>query len=212
MRSKYGMVTKLFSVQRYDPRQVSESLVWCAKPHKEFSRPLKVRHFDRDLWTFILPGNPILKETIWSVPKIVFYAPNCVTWVDRENFLWGSTHQTKLSSTCLGPYLCAGKSFVTIPYLERILSHQTCKHSDFWIFMPLDNPVLKFEKAPKCVKNDGFEMKFSIEMSLKIFLCIQYHQYGYVKHCSSPGLYARKNIRPIGHSKLKILMKTLTPS
>ena len=38
MRSKHGMVTKLFSAQRYDPRQVSESLVWCAEPHKKFSR------------------------------------------------------------------------------------------------------------------------------------------------------------------------------
>ena len=38
MRSKYGMVTKLFSAQRYDPRQVFESLVWCAEPHKKFSR------------------------------------------------------------------------------------------------------------------------------------------------------------------------------
>ena len=53
-------------------------------------------------------------------------------------------------------------------------------------------------------------MKISIAMSLKIFLCIQYHQYGYVKHCLSPCLYARKKIRSIGHSNQKILMKTLT--
>ena len=38
MRYKYGMVTKRFSVQRYDPRQVSQNLVWCAEPHKKFSR------------------------------------------------------------------------------------------------------------------------------------------------------------------------------
>ena len=38
MRSKYGMVTKLFFAQRYDPRQELESLVWCAKPHRKFSR------------------------------------------------------------------------------------------------------------------------------------------------------------------------------
>ena len=38
MRSKYGMVTKLFSAQRYDPRQLSQNLVWCAEPHKKFSR------------------------------------------------------------------------------------------------------------------------------------------------------------------------------
>ena len=38
MRSKYGMVTKLFSAQRYDPRQVSQNLVRCAEPHKKFSR------------------------------------------------------------------------------------------------------------------------------------------------------------------------------
>ena len=55
-------------------------------------------------------------------------------------------------------------------------------------------------------------MKFSIEMPLKIFLCIQYHQYGYVKHCLTPGLYAREKIRAIGHTNQKILMKTLTPS
>ena len=38
MRSRYGMVTKPFSAQRYDPRQVSQNLVWCAEPHKKFSR------------------------------------------------------------------------------------------------------------------------------------------------------------------------------
>ena len=38
MRSKHGMVTKLFSAQRYDPRQVSQNFVWCAEPHKKFSR------------------------------------------------------------------------------------------------------------------------------------------------------------------------------
>ena len=144
--------------------------------------------------------------------KLCFTHPTVWLWVGRENFLCGSAHHTKLSYTCLGSYLCAKKSFVTIPCLERILSYQTCKHSDFWISIPLGSPVLKSEKAPKCVKNDGFEMKFSIEVSLKIFLGIQYHQYGYVKHCSSPGLYARKKIRPIGHSNQKILMQTLTPS
>ena len=41
MRSKHGMVTKLFSAQRYDPKQVSESLVLCAEPHKKFSRPIQ---------------------------------------------------------------------------------------------------------------------------------------------------------------------------
>ena len=41
MRSKYGMVTKLFSAQRYDPRQVLKSLVWCAEPHRKFSRPVQ---------------------------------------------------------------------------------------------------------------------------------------------------------------------------
>ena len=38
MRSKNGMVTKIFSVQRYDPTQVYESLVWYTEPHKIFSR------------------------------------------------------------------------------------------------------------------------------------------------------------------------------
>ena len=144
--------------------------------------------------------------------KLCFTHPTVWLWMSRENFLWGSAHQTKLSDTCLGSYLCAEKSFVTIPCLERILSHQTCKLSDFWVFIPLGNPILKFEKALKYAKNDGFEMKFSIEVSLKIFLGIQYHQYGYVKHCSGPGLYARQKIISIGHSNQKILMKTLTPS
>ena len=39
MRSEYGMVTKLFSAQRYDPRQVSERVVWYAEAHETFSRP-----------------------------------------------------------------------------------------------------------------------------------------------------------------------------
>ena len=38
MRSNDGMVMKLFSAQRYDPRQVSQNLVRCAEPHKKFSR------------------------------------------------------------------------------------------------------------------------------------------------------------------------------
>ena len=41
MRSNDGMVMKLFSAQRYDPRQVFESTVWCAEPYKKFSRPPK---------------------------------------------------------------------------------------------------------------------------------------------------------------------------
>ena len=41
MRSKHGMVTKIFSAQRYDPKQVSESLVSCAEPHKKFSRSIQ---------------------------------------------------------------------------------------------------------------------------------------------------------------------------
>ena len=59
---------------------------------------------------------------------------------------------------------------MTISCLERILSYQTCKHSIFWTFIPLGSPVLKTEKVPTFVKNDGFGMKFSIEVSLKIFL------------------------------------------
>ena len=59
-----------------------------------------------------------------------------------------------------------------MPSLERILSDQTCKHSDFWIFIPSGNLILKSEKVQKYAKNDAFEMKFLIEMSLKTFLCI----------------------------------------
>ena len=36
MRSKYDMVMKLFSAQRYDLKQASESLVWCAEPPNFF--------------------------------------------------------------------------------------------------------------------------------------------------------------------------------
>ena len=53
--------------------------------------------------------------------------------------------------------------------VERILSYQTFKYSDFLIFIPPGNLILKSEKAQKCVKNDPFEMKFSIKVSLKIF-------------------------------------------
>ena len=41
IRSNDGMVMKLFSAQRYDPKQVSQSLVWCVEPHKIFSRHSK---------------------------------------------------------------------------------------------------------------------------------------------------------------------------
>ena len=41
MRSNDGMVMKLFSAQRYDPKQVSQSLVWCAEPHKKFFRAIQ---------------------------------------------------------------------------------------------------------------------------------------------------------------------------
>ena len=61
---------------------------------------------------------------------------------------------------------------MTIPSLERILSDKTCKRSDFWIFIPPGNLILKSEKVQKYAKNDAFEMKLLIEMSLKTFLCI----------------------------------------
>ena len=53
MRSKHGMVTKLFSAQRYDPRQVSQNLVRCAEPHKKFSRTTQthtVRCVKHNFW------------------------------------------------------------------------------------------------------------------------------------------------------------------
>ena len=43
MRSNDGMVMKLLSEQRYDPKQVSQSLVWCAEPHKQFFASFKVK-------------------------------------------------------------------------------------------------------------------------------------------------------------------------
>ena len=184
MRSKYGMVTKLFSAQRYDPRQVSQNLVRCAEPHKKFSRHPQSHTVECVKHNFWDTSETLLQNGVargYENSKIaMFYAPDCVTLSGARKILWDSAHQTKLLNTCLGSYLCAEKSIVTIPYLERILSDQTCKHSDFWIFIPPGNPILKFEKAPKCVKNDGIEVKFSIEMPLKIFLCIQYHQYGYM--------------------------------
>ena len=42
MRFKHGIITKRFSAQMYDPRQVSESLVWCVEPHKDILGTLKV--------------------------------------------------------------------------------------------------------------------------------------------------------------------------
>ena len=48
--------------------------------------------------------------------------------------------------------------------------------------------------AGEQVEDQAIEMKFSIEVSLKIFLGTQYHQYGYVKHSLSPGLCARKKL------------------
>ena len=111
----------------------------CGVPQK-LSRPTQsqpVGCVKQNFW------NTILKESLWSVPEIMCYAPNCLTLSGRESFCWDSAHQTKLSNTCLGSYICAGKNFVTIPYLERILSYQTCKHSEFWDFIPLSNPILK---------------------------------------------------------------------
>ena len=58
MRSNDGMVMKLFSAQRYDPKQVSQSLVWCADPHKKFFAPFKVRQLGTQNTIF---GNLILK-------------------------------------------------------------------------------------------------------------------------------------------------------
>ena len=52
MKVKHGMVTKLFSAQRYNPKQVFESTVWCAEPYKKFSRPPKSYTVDCVIHTF----------------------------------------------------------------------------------------------------------------------------------------------------------------
>ena len=75
MRSKYGMVAKLFSAQRYDPRKVFESLAWCAKLYKKFSRPPKSYTVDCVIHTFGDTSETLLQN---RVAKIVYYAVNCV--------------------------------------------------------------------------------------------------------------------------------------
>ena len=140
MRSKYGMVTKFFPAQMYDPEQVFESLVWCAESQQKLSRPTQSQTVGCVTHNFWNTSETFLQN---RVPKILFYTPNWLTLSGPRKFLWHSAHQTKLSNTCLGSYICAGKNFVTIPCLERILSYQTCKHSEFWDFIPLSNPILK---------------------------------------------------------------------
>ena len=158
---------KLFSAQMYDPKQVFESSVWCAESQQKLSRPTQsqpVGCVKQNFW------NTILKESLWSVPEIMCYAPNCLTLSGPRKFLWHSAHQTKLSNICLRSHFCAGTNFVTIPGLSRILSYQTCKHSEFWDFIPPSNPILKQSLwsvpkivfyAPTCLTLSG-PRKFSV--------------------------------------------------
>ena len=79
MRSKYGMVTKMFSAQRYDPIQVSESLIWCAKPHKHFSRPTQSQTVG------------CVKHNFWqpdSEGKSLKCPKNCVLRTQLFDFEW----------------------------------------------------------------------------------------------------------------------------
>ena len=149
----------------YDPRQVSESLVWCAEPHKKFIRATQSQIVDYSKHNFWNTSETFLQN---RVAKILFYIPNCLALSGPRNFLWGSAHQTKLSNTYLRSYLRGGENFVTIPCLERILSHKTCKHSDFWIFILPGNPILKFEKAPKWLFwNEIFNWDVSKKFSMR---------------------------------------------
>ena len=86
MRSKYGMVTKFFSAQKYDPRQVLESLVWCAKPHRKFSRSTQsqtcgcVKH---NFWdTSETPHQPDSEGESLKCPK------NCFLRTHLFDFEW----------------------------------------------------------------------------------------------------------------------------
>ena len=77
MRSKHGMVTKLFSAQRYDPRQVSESLVWYAEPHKKFSRPTQSHTVECVIHTFGDTSETLLQNRVakgYENSKIAMFA------------------------------------------------------------------------------------------------------------------------------------------
>ena len=128
----------------------SQTSIWklslvCGTSRKIFSAPSKSHSWVRNT-QFSYPFATRFWRKVFEVSQKMCITHSTVwLWGCRENFLWGSTHQTKLSDTCLGSYICTEKRFVIIPCLERILSYQACKHSDFWIFILPGNPILKFE-------------------------------------------------------------------
>ena len=69
MRSNDGMVMKLFSAQRYDPKQVSESLVWCAEPHKKFFRATQSQTVDYSKHNFWDTSETLLENRVAKCPK-----------------------------------------------------------------------------------------------------------------------------------------------
>ena len=69
MRSKYGMVTNLFSTQRYDFTHVFGRLVWCPESHEKFSRDTQSHTVD------------CVKHNFWTLQRLSFrigLPRNCV--------------------------------------------------------------------------------------------------------------------------------------
>ena len=77
MRSNDGMVMKLFSAQRYDPKQVSQSLVWCAEPHKKFFRAIQSQTVGYSKHNFWDTSETSLQNQVargYENPKIAMFA------------------------------------------------------------------------------------------------------------------------------------------
>ena len=96
IRSKYSMVTKFFSAQRYDPRQVPKNLVCCAKPHKKLSRPPQSHTVECVKHNFHTPWQPDSEEQSLKCPR------NCVLRIQLFDFegaekLFCEVPHTKLS-------------------------------------------------------------------------------------------------------------------
>ena len=77
MRSKHGMVMKLFSAQKYDPRQVSDSLVWRSEPHKTFFRAIQSQTVGYSKHNFWDTSETSLQNQVskgYENPKITMFA------------------------------------------------------------------------------------------------------------------------------------------
>ena len=82
MRSKHGMVMKLFSAQRYDLKQVSQSLVWCAEPHKKFFRAIQSQPVGYSKHNFWVTSETSLQN------QVARGYENCVLSTQLFDFEW----------------------------------------------------------------------------------------------------------------------------